>query len=242
MKILVISDIHSNITALNAVLADAGSFDGVWCLGDLVGYGPEPDACIARVRELPKLLCIKGNHDSAVADLRNIEKFNEEAEKAIIVTRSIISQESVEFLKSLPETIETDTAILAHGSPRNPIWEYILDSMTAKLALASIHKNIALVGHTHLPVCFIHDVKTDKMAKKLFKSDEIINIHDQMILNPGSVGQPRDHDPRASYGIYEIEENTWRLHRVEYDIESVQKRIREVGMPEKHASRLTEGW
>jgi diadenosine tetraphosphatase ApaH/serine/threonine PP2A family protein phosphatase len=80
------------------------------------------------------------------------------------------------------------------------------------------------------------------MAKKLFKSDEIINIHDQMILNPGSVGQPRDHDPRASYGIYEIEENTWRLHRVEYDIESVQKRIREVGMPEKHASRLTEGW
>ncbi len=242
MKILLISDIHSNITALNAVLEDAGNVDAVWCLGDLVGYGPEPDASIARVRELPNLLCIMGNHDAAVTGLRNIDKFNNEAEQAILVTRSIIKPDSVEYLKTLPETIETETAILAHGSPRNPIWEYILDSLTAKMSLAFIHKDICFVGHTHLPVCFIHDVKTDKMTKKSFKSGEEISIHDQMILNPGSVGQPRDHDPRASYGIYDPDAKTWQVVRVEYDIPSVQKRIIEVGMPEKHALRLAEGW
>ena len=242
MKILLISDIHSNITALNAVLEDAGTVDAVWCLGDLVGYGPEPDACIARVRELPNLLCIMGNHDAAVTGLRNIDKFNDEAEQAILVTRSIIKPESVDYLKTLPETIETETALLAHGSPRNPIWEYILDSLTAKMALAFIQKDIGFVGHTHLPVCFTHEVKSDKMTKKLMKPDEKIHIHDQMILNPGSVGQPRDHDPRASYGIYDPEAKTWQILRVEYDIPSVQKRIIEAGMPEKHALRLAEGW
>lgn len=242
MKILLISDIHSNITALNAVLEDAGSVDAVWCLGDLVGYGPEPDACIARVRELPNLLCIMGNHDAAVTGLRNIDKFNDEAEQAILVTRSIIKPDSVEYLKTLSETIETDSAILAHGSPRNPIWEYILDSLTAKMALAFIQKDIGFVGHTHLPVCFIHEIKSDKMSKKLMKPNEKINIHDKMILNPGSVGQPRDHDPRASYGIYDPEAKTWQIIRVSYDIPSVQQRILEVGMPEKHALRLTEGW
>lgn len=243
MRILLISDIHANIVALNAVLADAGPFlDGVWCLGDLVGYGPEPDACIERIRSLPNLLCLVGNHDAAVSGLRNIEKFNDDAEMAILVTRAIINPRNVDYLKTLPETIETEQAILAHGSPRNPIWEYVIDSLSARMALAFIEKDFAFVGHTHLPLCFIHDKKTDKMTKKLMKPNEKIHLHDQMILNPGSVGQPRDHDPRASYGILDISENSWEIHRVEYDIPSVQKRIIEVGMPEKHAIRLSEGW
>lgn len=242
MHILVISDIHSNITALEAVLESAGQVDAVWCLGDLVGYGPDPDECITRIRDLPNLLCIMGNHDAAVSGLRNIEKFNNEAEQAILVTRSIIKPESVEYLKTLPETIETEAAILAHGSPRNPIWEYVLDTLTARMSLAFIQKDLALVGHTHLPLCFTYDPKSDKMTKKFLRSGEKIRIHNRMILNPGSVGQPRDHDPRASYAIYDPENTTWKLHRVEYDIPAVQKRILAVGMPAKHALRLTEGW
>ena len=243
MKVLLISDIHANIIALNAVLNDAGPFlDAVWCLGDLVGYGPEPDACINRIRTLPNVSCLMGNHDAAVSGLRNIEKFNDDAELAVLVTRSIITPHSNEYLKNLPETIETETAILAHGSPRNPIWEYIMDSLTAKMALAFIEKDLAFVGHTHLPVCFIYDKKADKMTKKILKHNEKIQLHDKMVLNPGSVGQPRDHDPRASYGILDLSENTWEIHRVEYDIPAVQKRILEVGMPEKHAVRLAEGW
>ncbi len=242
MRILVLSDIHSNIIALNSVLEDAGQVDGIWCLGDLVGYGPEPDACINRVRQLPNLLCVIGNHDAAVTGLRNIEKFNDEAEMAVLITRSIISADNVEYLKSLPETVETETAVLAHGSPRNPVWEYVLDILTARMSLAFIQKNLAFVGHTHLPACFVYDPKADKMTKKLLKDRDIVQIHDRMILNPGSVGQPRDHDPRASYGIYDTSENTWQIHRVPYDVAAVQKRILEVGMPEKHAARLAEGW
>jgi len=242
MKILLISDIHSNIVALEAVLKDAGNVDAVWCLGDLVGYGPEPDACVDRIRALPNLLCIMGNHDAAVSGLRNIDRFNDEAEKAILVTRSIISPSSVEYLQNLPETLETETALLAHGSPRNPIWEYILDSLTAKMAFAYSKLDYIFVGHTHIPVGFFHDKKNDKMTKKLFKDKEKLHLHDQMILNPGSVGQPRDHDPRASYGIYDLEANTWQIHRVAYDIKSVQERIVKVGMPEKHATRLSDGW
>ena len=242
MRILVISDIHSNLTALEAVLTSADQVDGVWCLGDLVGYGPDPDACIKRVRELPNLLCIMGNHDAAVSGLRNIEKFNDDAEQAILVTRAMVSSESVEYLKSLPETVETESAILAHGSPRNPIWEYILDPISARMAIAFIQKDMGFVGHTHLPLCFTLDQKTDKMTKKLIKADELVHIRHRMILNPGSVGQPRDHDPRASYGIYNPEEKTWQIHRVEYDISSVQQRIIAAGLPEKHAERLTEGW
>jgi diadenosine tetraphosphatase ApaH/serine/threonine PP2A family protein phosphatase len=242
MRILVISDIHSNLTALEAVLTSAGQVDGVWCLGDLVGYGPDPDACITRVRELPNNLCIMGNHDAAVSGLRNIERFNDEAEQAILITRAMVSAESVEYLNSLPEIIETESAILAHGSPRNPIWEYILDPLSARMAIAFIQKDLGFVGHTHLPVCFTLDEKNDKMTKKLLKADEVIHIRHRMILNPGSVGQPRDHDPRASYGIYDTVEKTWQIHRVEYDIQSVQQRIIAAGLPEKHAQRLTEGW
>jgi len=242
MRILIISDIHSNLTALEAVLTSAGQVDGVWCLGDLVGYGPDPDACVARVRELPNFLCIMGNHDAAISGLRNIEKFNDDAEQAILVTRSMISAESVEYLKTLPETIETETAILAHGSPRNPIWEYILDPLSARMAIAFIQKNLGFVGHTHLPLSFTLDQKTDRMTKKLLKANDLIQIRHRMILNPGSVGQPRDHDPRASYGIFDTGGNTWQNRRVDYDIQSVQQRILAAGLPEKHAQRLTEGW
>jgi diadenosine tetraphosphatase ApaH/serine/threonine PP2A family protein phosphatase len=242
MRILVISDIHSNLTALEAVLTSAGPVDGVWCLGDLVGYGPDPDACINRVRELPNNVCIMGNHDAAVSGLRNIERFNDEAEQAILITRAMVSAESVDYFNSLPETIETESAILAHGSPRNPIWEYILDPLSARMAIAFIQKDLGFVGHTHLPVCFTLDEKNDRMSKKLLKADEVIYIRHRMILNPGSVGQPRDHDPRASYGIYDTVEKTWQIHRVEYDIPSVQQRIIAAGLPEKHALRLTEGW
>src|SRR5512136_779410 len=126
MRILVISDIHANLTALEAVLSEAGSFDAAWCLGDLVGYGPDPNECITRVRELSKLLCIIGNHDAAALELIDSDTFNPEARTAILWTRKALSDSSVSFLSSLPEKIELEHVTLAHGSPRHPVWEYLL--------------------------------------------------------------------------------------------------------------------
>jgi predicted phosphodiesterase len=242
MRILVISDIHSNITALDAVLGSTVLVDGVWCLGDLVGYGPDPNECIDRIRNLPNLICLLGNHDAAVSGRRNADKFNDDAQEAILITRSLISADNLDFLKSLPETAEAATTTLAHGSPRNPIWEYVVDVMTARMNFAFFKSKLAMVGHTHLPVIFTFDQKNDKVTHKFLKSGEMVHLVQRSILNPGSVGQPRDHDPRASYAIFDPEGNTWEINRVEYDVRSVQKRIKKAGLPEKHALRLSEGW
>lgn len=242
MRILVISDIHANFPALEAVLAAAVTVDAVWCLGDLVGYGPHPNECVERVMSLPNLTCLLGNHDAAVINSQNIDKFNDEAGNAIYWTRRNMTDPNMEILAKLPETVTTDLVTLAHGSPRNPTWEYIIDPLTALMNFAFFETQIALVGHTHLPLAFIVDKEGDKVDRKLLKADEILKLETRMILNPGSVGQPRDHDHRASYGILDPEENTWELHRVEYDIKATQNALKKAGLPVKLSSRLSEGW
>lgn len=242
MRILVISDIHANFPALEAVLSAAVTVDAVWCLGDLVGYGPHPNECIERIASLPNLTCLTGNHDAAVSDSRNIDKFNDEAGHAIYWTRRNLSDSNMEYLAKLSEMVETDWVTLAHGSPRNPTWEYIIDPVTAMINFAFFDTQIALVGHSHLPLTFLVDKTNDKIDRKLMKAGDVIHLENRAILNPGSVGQPRDHDPRASFGILDPEAMTWELNRVEYDYKITQAALKKAGLPAKLASRLGEGW
>jgi predicted phosphodiesterase len=242
MKILVISDIHANITALDTVLQAAGEIDAAWCLGDIVGYGADLNECVERVRSLPNLLCVKGNHDRAISDSDSLAEFNYAASQAILLSRKMISEENIAFLQGLPEVLTTELATLAHGSPRNPIWEYILDSHTAQENLDFISTPLAFVGHSHLPLMFAYADGNQQISRRLPLPGSTIQVTGKAILNPGSVGQPRDNDPRTSFGIFDPDAMTWQIQRVDYDIPAVQARIRAAGLPEKHAQRLSEGW
>jgi predicted phosphodiesterase len=242
MRVLVISDIHANLTALEAVLADAGTYEAVWCLGDLVGYGPDPNECIELVQNLPNLYCLVGNHDHAALGMIPISRFNQDAQSGIKWTMESLTEEHKDYLKSLPAIITLENFTLAHGSPREPIWEYILDVHLADSNFAFIDSDFCIVGHSHLPLVFYrsnHQAYTIPIA---VPEDEPLQLKPRMILNPGSVGQPRDLDPRASYAIIDLEEQTWELRRVSYDITDVQLRILQSGLPERHATRLVAGW
>ena len=242
MKILIISDIHANLTALEAVLKNAGEYDAVWCLGDLVGYGPDPNECVVRVRQLPNLVCIIGNHDAAVLDQIEIISFNPEARAVLQWTQQVLAPASIEFLRSLPETVTLDHVTLAHGSPRQPVWEYLLDTRTATLNFTFFETPYCFVGHTHLPVLYY--LPEDSRSARLIIPENFTQIllAPRTILNPGSVGQPRDRDPRAAYAVLDTDEYSCEFHRVAYDIEAVQARMRAVGLPERHIQRLSAGW
>ena len=242
MRTLIISDIHANLTALEAVLADAGEIDAVWCLGDLVGYGPDPNECVARVRALPNLVCLIGNHDAAALKQIDIETFNVEARLAIRWTQLNLTDESLAFLQSLPEQTEVEQVTLAHGSPRQPVWEYLLDTRTATANFACFNTPYCFVGHTHLPVLYY--LPDESRVARLVVPEPLmqLTLAPRAILNPGSVGQPRDRDPRAAYAIYEPDQNCWEYRRVAYDIQAVQTRMMETGLPERHIHRLTAGW
>jgi diadenosine tetraphosphatase ApaH/serine/threonine PP2A family protein phosphatase len=242
MRILVLSDIHANLTALEAVLSDAGTVDGVWCLGDVVGYGPDPNECVARIRMLPDAVCLLGNHDSAALGRIPIETFNQDARRSIEWIQNVLTKETFAFLAKLPERVVIDQVTLVHGSPRNPVWEYILDMHNANQNLSYFDTPICMVGHTHLPIAYISADASSDLRWTVPPEGEKITIEARAILNPGSVGQPRDHDPRASYAIFTPQDNGWEIRRVEYDIRAVQKRIRAADLPMRHALRLIEGW
>lgn len=245
MRILIISDLHANLTALEAVLADAESrtFDTVWCLGDLVGYGPDPNECIERVQALPDLKCIIGNHDAASLQQIDIGTFNPEARNAILWTRQNLAETSLAFLKNLPEKIILDEQVtLSHGSPRHPVWEYLLDLRTASVNFAYFETPLCFVGHTHLPTIYSYIEEEQSAQLEIPVPNTVITLPPRAIVNPGSVGQPRDRDPRAAYAIYEPGAGTWEYRRVEYDIPSVQARMTRYGLPERHIHRLAAGW
>ncbi len=246
MRYLVISDIHANLTALETVLADAGQlgqdYDYVWCLGDVVGYGPDPNECIDRIRSLPHL-CIAGNHDWAALGRLDIRTFNADARKAVGWTRETLTDENLAFLEALPITFVLGDFTLAHGSPREPVWEYILDPLIAALNFSYYQTPYCLVGHTHTPVSF-------KMAGDRGECDAVAPEYNmrvrlngsRQIINPGSVGQPRDSDPRAAYAILDVDSMTWEYRRIPYDFKLVQQRMERSDMPERLINRLEHGW
>lgn len=241
-KILVISDVHANHTALQAVLDAAGDFDGVWCLGDLVGYGPDPNECIQTIKELPDLVCLLGNHDAAVLGKIDIDSFNQEARLAAIWTLQQLDEENLDYLRQLPDYVVDQDVTLVHGSPRNPVWEYILDIYSAEENFKYFDTPICLVGHTHIPLVYQKVEGNPKVRLIQFQEGSIYKVTSRAILNPGSVGQPRDYDPRAAYAIFDLEAKQWESHRISYDIQSVQDRIHEAGLPARHAERLSVGW
>ena len=242
MRILIISDIHSNLSALEAVLVDAGQVDAVWCLGDLVGYGPDPNQCIQRIQQLPGLVCLLGNHDAAVSGIIEIASFNAEARMGVLWTQSVIEPRYVEFLNGLTSHTVIDSVYLAHGSPRQPIWEYVLDSHTALLNFNHFDTPYCFVGHSHLPLRFQKQNEKKNADLSIPQVGYSTAMVPRAIFNPGSVGQPRDHDPRAAYAIFDPDRQTWTSRRVAYDIQSVQDRMRSAKLPPRHIQRLSAGW
>lgn len=242
MRVLIITDIHANQVALKTVLEHAGDFDAVWCLGDVVGYGPNPNECVEIIRDLPNLICLLGNHDAASTEMMDISTFNPEARKSVEWTQGVLTDESKEFLKDRPTTAVIDQVTLAHGSPREPTYEYLLDTATATENFDYFNNDFCFVGHTHLPVLFYIDEGDYMAGLSIPIVDAVTKLVPRAIINPGSVGQPRDRDPRAAYAIFIPEDNTWAYHRVDYDIAETQKRMRAIDLPERHSSRLENGW
>jgi diadenosine tetraphosphatase ApaH/serine/threonine PP2A family protein phosphatase len=242
MRTLIISDIHANLTALEAVLADAGPFDAAWCLGDLVGYGPEPNECVERIAQLPNLQCIIGNHDAAAVGNIEVDAFNPDARKTVLWTRERLSLANQEYLRSLPERVNLEFITLVHGSPFRPVWEYLLDTRSATVSFEFFDTPYCFVGHTHLPVVYL--LPDDRTTAQLIVPEHTsqMTLAPRAILNPGSVGQPRDRDSRAAYAILNLTDYTWEWHRVEYDIMSVQERMLKENLPERHITRLSAGW
>jgi predicted phosphodiesterase len=243
MRILVISDIHANDTALEAVLKDAGTVDETWCLGDLVGYGPDPNQVVERVRAIPHLTCLLGNHDMAAIGNIPFDAFNGDARRTLEYHEKIITTDNMEYLRSLPFTLMVrEDASLVHGSPRDSVWEYILNTLSARLNFDHFTTPWCMVGHSHLQCMFRMNPTNDRVTLEPIRPGEAVQLKPRLIMNPGSVGQPRDRDPRSAYAIYDTEAKTWEPRRAVYDIPAVQKRIRSAKLPEKHAMRLAEGW
>lgn len=243
MRILVMSDIHANYTALEAVLKDAGEVDETWCLGDLVGYGPDPNAVVEEVLEIKNLTCLMGNHDVALIGRMSLETFNGDAKRSLEYHEKVLSASNRDFIKTLPsKTKVRGEATMAHGSPRDPLWEYILNATTASLNFDHFDTPWCFVGHSHIQSVFSLNLENERVTASQTQPDVTLQLQPRLILNPGSVGQPRDRDPRAAYAIYDPQARTWTPKRVMYNIAEVQERIRAVGLPEKHAVRIGEGW
>ncbi|MFP4394637.1 MAG: metallophosphoesterase family protein [Anaerolineales bacterium] len=241
MRYLVISDVHSNYPALQTVLTNAAPFDAILFLGDLVGYGPNPNECVERLQEFP-LTAIVGNHDWGVIGRADLYVFNRDARQALLWTQREIYADNRSFLTDLPTTVRIDDMMLAHGSPQEPIWEYLVDSYAATENFMAHDFQLAFVGHTHLPLIFEWEAQAEEAHLILPELETPIEIGDRrLIVNPGSVGQPRDGDPRASYVIVDTEAQTLAYHRVPYPVEITQERMRARGLPSRLIERLERG-
>jgi predicted phosphodiesterase len=243
MRIAILSDVHSNLAALQAVLRHAqadGEIDAVWCLGDIVGYGAEPSETIAALRAWP-LSAVAGNHDLAATGAIGVDEFNPVAAEAALWTGRQLSKDEASFLLELPETVIHADFTLVHGSLRGPVWEYLLDAESAEAHFALQTTPCGLVGHTHLP--FLCGRRADGHPEFHRAGDGMTVDLDggPIIINPGSTGQPRDGDPRSSYVLYDADAASVTWHRVEYDIAVTQRKIRDAGLPEFLAARLAMG-
>ena len=275
MRALILSDIHSNLPALDAVLADAqaqGGHDALWFLGDLVGYGADPGPCIARLRQhQPHLIAVAGNHDHAVTGQLNPDLFNHAARAAALWTTARLSADDLAWLSQLPQVAQTGPFTMAHGSLRDPIMEYLISAPAAAATFARLQTPFCLVGHSHYPLLWTEhaagpapslpepeDAAAGSPVTALLHPEDAadsgptlslldptqpipLDAARRMIINPGSVGQPRDGDPRASYLIYDDHAAILHHRRADYDIAAAQTRIRAAGLPETLAARLAEG-
>jgi predicted phosphodiesterase len=240
MRYMVISDIHGNLPALEAIIQDAGSVDRVWCMGDVVGYGPDPNACVERLRAL-SALCVAGNHDWASIGKLDTSDFNPDAQQACFWTRAQLSAENKSYLENLPEKLIEGDFTIVHGSPRHPIWEYLFYPMSALDNLPHLSTRYCFVGHTHVPIIFRNQ---DDSCETLVPTSDAEYVLDESraIINPGAVGQPRDGDERASYLILDTDQGKLFYRRIPYPVEITQKRMAEAKLPPRLIARLAYGW
>jgi diadenosine tetraphosphatase ApaH/serine/threonine PP2A family protein phosphatase len=240
VRVAITSDIHANLAAFEAVLADAGPVDGVWNTGDAVGYGPQPRECIARLREAGAVW-VAGNHERAATGAIGTDEFNPAAAMAAQWTGAQLTGDDKAFLDALPETAQQGDFTLCHGTLRDPVWEYCDDEYAALAHLSLQRTPFGLVGHTHVPLLITET--PDGCELERLSDGEVVALTGaaRFVLNAGSVGQPRDGDKRASYGIYDSDAATFTLRRVEYDIARTQKLMVDAGLPDWLIERLAIG-
>ena len=240
MRVAIVSDIHSNLSALRAVLDHAGSIDAVWCLGDIVGYGPQPNECIALLR-VYQGWAVAGNHDLAATGGMGVEEFNDAAAEAARWTAEQLIEESAVYLRALPPVVIEGDFTMVHGSLRWPQWEYLLSTEQAQAQFELQSTPYSLVGHSHLPFVSREQPSVPPVLVPASDGERIDLTSDRLIINPGSVGQPRDSDPRAGYALYDSSAATVTHHRVEYDIASTQEAMRIAKLPSWLIDRLSYG-
>lgn len=236
MRLALLSDVHANLVALEAVLASLPAVDGLWVLGDTVGYGPDPSDVLALLRERGALL-VAGNHDRAVATGEGLEVFNAIAAEAARLHRSWLTAEERDLLGSLATVERPNGVTLVHGSLVDPLWEYVWDTRTAHASLAVAETELSCNGHTHVAAVFALDA--DRVTSTLGRG--VVPLTGRVLVNPGSVGQPRDRDPDAAWAVLDTEARTVEFMRTAYDVAETQRRIRARGLPGFLADRLASG-
>ena len=244
MKALIVSDVHSNLEAFSSVIEDARDqtgFDQIWSLGDLVGYGPDPVAVIDLIREHDHR-AVAGNHDLASIGKLSLEAFNDYAAAANSWTAEVLDPDRMDFLGDQPLSLEIDEFTIVHGSPRDPIWEYVVSERTAVACFNHFDTYWCLVGHSHVPfICRMsEDRRSARFLAPLYGAPYPLE-EKRLIVNPGSVGQPRDEDSRAAYAVYDSDDETVTHYRVEYDISATQQKMRSHGLPQFLIDRLAVG-
>jgi len=245
VRVAVISDVHANLPALESVLAaiDSGGADQIWCLGDVLGYGVEPDACAALVRERCDV-CLVGNHDLAVLGALDIGSFSEAAAVAVEWTRANATEATLEFLRELEPSAVREDIGLFHASPSDPVWEYVLSGEQAEAGFDAHPGRIGLIGHSHVALFFTRLDGGKAGTTRGAQASEGARLDlgsGSWLVNPGSVGQPRDGDPRASWLELDTEAETASFHRTEYEIARAAEPIAAAGLPRRLADRLYTG-
>jgi diadenosine tetraphosphatase ApaH/serine/threonine PP2A family protein phosphatase len=242
MRVAIATDIHGNRHAFEAVIAAAEDADAeeLWCLGDLVGYGGDPDASVALARRHCSV-CLAGNHDLAVVDVLSLEEFSRGAALAAQWTREVITDETREFLLSLEPKGAAGGVGLYHASPRDPVWEYVLSGLTAELCFDVTDHRVSLIGHSHVALSFDRQEGSPATGTTRKEGTEMDISAGQWLINPGSVGQPRDGDPRAAWLMLDTGAWTATYRRAEYDIAGAMAAIRAANLPESLAERLQHG-
>jgi predicted phosphodiesterase len=239
LRVAIVSDIHGNLHALEAVLEaiDRDAPDAIWCLGDLVGYGPRPNRCCALVAERADF-CLIGNHDLAVLGRLDLDDFQPDAALSARWTAAALEDEPRAYLESLEPSGEREGIGLFHASPRDPIWEYVLSPDVGAASMAATSQDVVLVGHSH--VALRYGVSDGTLLPSPGGTE--LELRDgRWLLNPGSIGQPRDTDPRAAWMLLDLEARRASYRRVEYDVAKTQQEIRDRGLPEALAARLEFG-
>ena len=243
MRVGIIADIHSNAIALQSALERLVDVDEIWCLGDIVGYGPDPAECVDLIKARSHR-CIAGNHDLCVLQEINASDFNPDALKACLWNRDHLDAEHLGYLQNLPLILEPVPGItLAHGSPRDGIWEYILSSWQADEVLSKSSSSLIFVGHTHIPLVFkkMPGMPVETIALIEGEMLRLDRGEARYLINPGSIGQPRDGDSRASFMIFNIDDYLLEYHRIEYPIKTTQEEMERSGLPTALADRLAYG-